>query len=415
VTHAAIREWLKTTTEFAPSLIDGRDTARVIDRRKQALRCADDATYLARLRTDADELDEVVAAMVAPETSFFRYPASYQTLAGWLRGRRSDAGDGEVRMLSVACSTGEEPCSMAITATFAGWPAAAVRVDAVDRSRSAVERARAGRYPARTLPDAIPTWAEPSLRRSDGEVRVAADVLRVIDYRVANVLALPMPGPRRYDVIFCRNLLIYLADTARRRLVAWLRRALAPDGLLFVGHAEIAEDVVANFATLDAPHAFALAPRRTTDRPATRVHAPAIEATKTAPRRPRRSATRPARPRRVAAAAPPADDAPLASAAVSLDDARALADRGELRPALETARTILEADGPAADVLELLGHLHLSLGDEEAAHECFFRAIYLEPAREASLVQLAIIADRRGHADEAARYRRRARRATRAS
>lgn len=74
-------------------------------------------------------------------------------------------------------------------------------------------------------------------------------------------------------------------------------------------------------------------------------------------------------------------------------------------------RAVVEQDGPSADALELLGTVHLALEDVDRAHECFFRAVYLDPDHEPALLQLALLCSRLGDPVQSARYRRRARRA----
>lgn len=392
----AIAHWLAATTGFEPDLLGGQAAERLIADGMRAAGAADESSYLARLQTDAPELERVLAAVAVPETSFFRYPASYEMLADWLARRRAARnGSARLRMASIACATGEEPCSMVITAAHSGWELARVEVHAWDRNARAIATARAGRYPASALGPGVPDWARPSFAREGDHVRVTGPTLSAIDYRHANVLELPPAASRRYDVIFCRNLLIYLDAASRRVLLAWLAQSLAADGRLFLGHAECGSAVERAFAGVEAPRAFAYSLR-----PAP-VGAPP-------PVRPPPAPPRPAV--EVLTRAAGVDREPARSAP-SLDEARALADRGELRPAVAAARAVLETTGPSPAVLELLGSVHLALGDVGQAHDCFFRAVYLDPNHEPSLLQLALICDRLGDTAQASRYRRRAGRA----
>lgn len=407
----AVSRWLAASTEFEPTLLGGRALERLVQERMDQLAISDELAYLALLQSNGEELERVLARVAVSETSFFRYADSYQALARWLGDRRAAAADPgtTLRMLSIACATGEEPCSMAITAAHVGWDLDCVHIDAVDRSAAAIAKARAGRYPANALGRAVPQWARRWFNVDDHQLQVQPAVLRAIRFRHANVFQLPLPPPPGYDVVFCRNLMIYLGDPARRRLTAWLARALAGDGRLFLGHAESGVIQDGPFIPVEEPRAFAFEPE-----PASAARAAARTALPT-PRRPERALadamrpvqTRPApiRPAPIRPAVNGHDEAP------SLARARALADRGELRAAEEMARAVLAASGPTADLLELLGSVHLSGGAMQEAHGCFFRAVYLDPSHQSSLLQLALICDRMGDTQQATRYRQRAGRA----
>lgn len=394
MSFSTVTQWLSSATEFAPDLLEGRAVEALIVQGMRDTGIADEAGYIERLRSDETEQDRLFEGLAVPETAFFRYPASYEFLAGWLRRRLARTDDGEaLRMASIACATGEEPCSMVITASHSGWPLSRIHIDAVDRNGRPLAHARAGRYPARAFPGSVPEWARASLVRDGEQVLVTDAVRERIRYRRANVLELESPSPR-YHVIFCRNLLIYLNGDARRRLAAWLAGALVPDGLLFLGHAEYGPVLAARFHPVDAPRAFAFAsgaaPEPIELRPRHRV-------ARTTP-----------------IARPPSGPVPAPSdrdSALSLESARAMADRGELLPAVHTAQRVIRRDGPSSDALELLGSAHLALGEIRDARECFFRAVYLDPEHEASLLQLALLCDRAGDCEQAERYRRRAARA----
>jgi len=407
VRFAAVNRWLGATTEYEPTLLSGPTLERLVQERINQLALADETAYLALLQSNSEELERVLEHVAVPETSFFRYPDSYEALARWLADRRAATADpgAALRMLSIACATGQEPCSMAITAAQSGWDLDCVYIDAVDRSARVIAQARAGRYPADALGRATPEWARRWFDLSDGHLQVKPIVQRAIRYRHADVFQLPPPPPPGYDVIFCRNLLIYLAAPARRGLLDWLARSLAADGRLFLGHAEAGAAQEGPFIAALAPRSFAFAP----------APAPAPAPASLASAAPRRRWPTPTPPKQVHAE--PIVPEPIRPAlngdekTPTLARARAMADRGELEAAEAMAQAVLAASGPTADLLELLGTVHLSGGKIQEAHDCFFRAVYLDPTNQNSLLQLAMICDRMGDLEQATRYRQRAGRA----
>lgn len=405
--YPAVTDWLIASTELEPELIRGRAVDFLIEQRMREIGIGDGAAYLDRLQSDRTELEHIVEGIAVPETSLFRYPASFEYLVDALRGRLARAAPtAPLRMMSLACATGEEPCSMAIAASHAGWPWSRIEIGAVDRSERCLARARSSRYVDRAVKGVVPDWAHPLLSADDGEIQVDARVTGCIRYQRTNVLDLP-PTHAGYDVIFCRNLAIYLDADARRRLTHWLRASLAADGLLFLGHADHGPPITVEFQSVGPPGAFAFAV------------APAAACTPAPPlppaRRRREAIGRPARlpvsaTVNHAASRSPRRNSPV-SPAPSLEAARALADRGQLEPALAMTRAIIDRDGPNVQSLELLGTAHLARGELRDAHACFFRAVYLDPTHASSLLQLALLSDRLGDPVQAERYRRRATRA----
>jgi chemotaxis protein methyltransferase WspC len=315
-------------------------------------------------------------------------------------------------MLSIGCATGEEAVSMVAAACQAGLDAADVTVDGVDSSRDFVEAARGGVYRERSLREDAPSWAMCWLTLVEGELRVSPQIMECIHYHHADVLRWEdVPNGGKYRIIFCRNLSIYLNRDARKRLIDRVIRWLAPGGYLFAGHAEHSAWPATHFQPLSEPHAFALE-RLAQERPEVSgwqslpdvVTEPVV-----------RRAERPASPDEEVVPEPVVssvkEDIDVQEG--GLDDARLLANSGRLDEARAAAEGVLRQDGPCAETFELLGFVHMSGGNMKRAREWFEKAVYLEPGREASLLQLAIICEKTGETDQAERYRRRARKAHR--
>ncbi len=215
-----------------------------IVRRLRALGLASFDEYCELLERDGGaELEQFVNAITTNLTSFFREGHHFEFLAESalpeLLERNRAAR--RLRLWSAGCSTGEEPYSIAITLlescpAIRGWDA---RILATDLDSNVLERARRGVYPAERIATLSPARAARWFTRLDGgaEVRVTPQLQELIRFRRLNLLEpWPMRGP--FDVIFCRNVVIYFDKPTQRRLFDRFAEILAPAGYLLVGHSE---------------------------------------------------------------------------------------------------------------------------------------------------------------------------------
>jgi chemotaxis protein methyltransferase CheR len=193
------------------ALGDGQDPLRVL---AQALRSAESALA-----------DQLVAALTVGHTSFFRHPEQFETLRRKLPelARRRPT---PLQLWCAGCSTGEEVYSAALAANQAG---VAVQILGTDVNRYAIETARAGRYSSKRseLPGGGRSWeAPPSLKRS-------------VRFEVASLAAAdPTLSPARFDIIFCRNVLIYFDRESVPELLESMSLLLAPRGAIIISPAD---------------------------------------------------------------------------------------------------------------------------------------------------------------------------------
>ncbi|MGH7580674.1 MAG: CheR family methyltransferase [Gemmatimonadales bacterium] len=196
------------------------------------------------------ELDRLPTLVTNNETYFFRETRQFEILVDHVvPAHRSGAPSRPLQLLSAGCSSGEEPYSLAITLHNAGVaPGKSWRMDACDLNPERIARAREGVYD------------ETSLRACDAESRrryftAEAGRFRLRDrYRAglrffqSNLLAPGFALERgAYDVILCRNLLIYFCDSAFESLIGLFARSLVPGGHLFLGHSESLFDRTTEF------------------------------------------------------------------------------------------------------------------------------------------------------------------------
>ena len=206
-------------------------------------------SFLDTLASDAATFTEVVAALTTNHTYFHREPHHFDHFESVVRPdlvARAGAGD-PVRIWSAGCSTGEEIWTLLMVLLGphreAGLKIARSKLLALasDISINALAGARAATYPLGAL-DALPealrrTWCTPI--DEGGEPRLGIDpaVKTMVRFRELNLMG-DWPLSRAFDVIFCRNVMIYFDGPTKERLVERFARQLVPGGFLYIGHSE---------------------------------------------------------------------------------------------------------------------------------------------------------------------------------
>ncbi len=411
----------------AASLTPG-SVERAVRSRTSACGCATWEEYVVRLSADAREFDELVEGVVVPETWFFRDGGPFEALSRLVGSGGSPArGAGPLQVLSMPCATGEEAWSIAMVLASRGHSPATAHVDAVDVSRRSLASAERGVYgPSSFRGGEADAWRR-CFRSVPGGMEVDPSLRALVRWSPGNALEWGGPSPSaRYDAIFCRNLIIYLGAGARRKVLSRLDALLLPGGLLFLGHAEPPRSFFPDWETVDVPRSFAarkpLSPALAPSAPADAPPPARVAAAAAAPRRPAsapatgRVRTHPPRPPETALA--PLPRAPLVVApkpAAVLERARRFADRGELEAARSSCEEALRLDPASHEARYLLGVVAHARGDDRAAETELTRALYLDPGNVPALVQLALILEAGGRAEEAVLVRRRAERRGKAS
>ena len=240
--YDGVQELLAGRFGFDVEAVGKTAIERAVTQRLAARGVEDVQSYEAVVRLDEDELLTLVGQLTVPETWFFRDGAPFEYLRQyateeWMVGYK----DRLLRVLSAPCSTGEEPYSIAITLLDAGVAPSGFHVDAVDVNPTSLAIAQRGVYGENSFRGAAGSWRERYFRHAAGNYRLRGDIKSLVHFSRGNLLgSVYVPACRSYDVIFCRNLFIYLTDAAQQALVASMCRWLAPGGVLFVGHAETA-------------------------------------------------------------------------------------------------------------------------------------------------------------------------------
>ncbi len=368
---------------------------RAVISRAKACHSRDWDAYGELLRASAAERQELIEEVVVPETWFFRDREAFHSLARFVRDEWIPANlGGSMRVLSLPCSTGEEPYSIALTLFEAGLPANCFRIDAVDISARALARARAGVYGRNSFRGTELAFRDLYFAKTIGGWEVSPLMKQQVHFREGNLFDPDiLPGSETYDVIFCRNVLIYFDRPAQDQTVTVLSRLLRPAGVLFVGPSETGLLLRHPYHSLRTPRAFAfrkasagLRPSRSTTRVTVGKRRPVV-APAAAARKPAPSAPPP--PLLVRSPAPVRPEA-------ILDEAARLAGQGRLAETAQLCENHLRAHGPSARAYYLLGLVRDAAGNPGEAAEYFRKAIYLEPLHHEALVHLGYLLEKQG-------------------
>jgi chemotaxis protein methyltransferase CheR len=204
-----------------------------------------------RLVTGGDDEERVrmLDCICTNETQFFREPRQFELLENRVLPALKERGEEgftsrKIRVWSAACSTGEEPYSLAMVllAHFppsSGWE---IEILATDLSTRALETASQGIYPDEKVkhipPSYLKTFVLKGTRSQAGKIKASPEIRSVVRFHRLNLNQPTYPIVGRFDLIFCRNALIYFHSESKARVVHRLLSHLAPDGHLFLGHAE---------------------------------------------------------------------------------------------------------------------------------------------------------------------------------
>jgi chemotaxis protein methyltransferase CheR len=208
------------------------------------------AAYHRTVREDrGGELVRMLDAICTNETHFFREPRQFAHIESTIvPAWRADAEAGRrsktIRVWSAACSTGEEPYSIAMLLAhcFADDPQWRIEILASDLSTKVLQQARAGVWPiqrAQHIPEhLLKAYMMRGRRTQEGLMKARPELRAMIDFARVNLNDAAPAVTGRFDLIFCRNVLIYFDDASKARVLDRLLAHLAPTGFIFLGHAE---------------------------------------------------------------------------------------------------------------------------------------------------------------------------------
>jgi chemotaxis protein methyltransferase CheR len=196
--------------------------------------------YLSWLENhDGPEWQEFVNALTTNLTSFFREQHHFQIFSDHLRTSKSHDN---WRIWCSAASTGEEPYSIIMTAMEALGTSGHFKLTASDIDSKVLATAAKGVYRFENMKNVSEAQLQKFFLRgkgaNSGMVRVKPELQRFVEFIIVNLIRDDWPFREVFDVVFCRNVMIYFDAPTQRKVLERIHRVMAPGGLLFVGHAE---------------------------------------------------------------------------------------------------------------------------------------------------------------------------------
>ncbi|MBA3014972.1 MAG: hypothetical protein KKD63_10040 [Proteobacteria bacterium] len=249
---------LKEAMGLNISSIGANSLKHAIGRRMRALEMENTLQYLNLIKKSTPELNELIEEVAVNETWFFRDEAPFIALREYATAFFQQGKNKSLRLLSIPCSTGEEPYSMAMTLIEAGIPAHSFTIDAVDISRRSLEVARQGIYRPNSFRTTYAKRYQGYFSKTRQSYALDKSIKGLIRFHRGNLLHLTPPLTKTtYNVIFCRNLLIYLDSSFHQKAIDTFSALLDDAGLLFIGHAESGIFSHSRFTQAPHPKAFA--------------------------------------------------------------------------------------------------------------------------------------------------------------
>jgi chemotaxis protein methyltransferase WspC len=453
-TDPCFETWLSQETGIDASSLGINALERAVQDRVRLTLSVDPVKAVAEDAVDAywrllidspEERLALIEALVVPETWFFRDREAFVALARLVNEKLARDPARVARVLSVPCSSGEEPYSVAMALFDAGIGAQRFTIDAFDISARAIALAQKAVYGRNSFRGGEFEFRDRHFDPLDGGWVLNERIQQAVRFTQANLFDPSHNAGTRYDFIFCRNVLIYFHRDAQDRAIHLLDARLADGGTIFVGPAETGLMMRHTLSSARIPLAFAF--QRT---PAEEPCAPAFTLPGNTAAAPQaapgafaatRAAAAPSfatRPQPVAPAPRPATFAhattqppahatrqahghgsagahakPGASAVPdeSLAEAGRLADAGEFDKAEQVAQAFVNVHGTDAEAFYLLGLIADARGRTADASDYYRKTLYLEPAHYEALTHLAALLDMTGDSAGAQQLMRRAQRA----
>ena len=412
---SGVATWLAEYSGISAGIIGNYSLLRAVGKRLEVTGLDDSEAYLELVLSSPQEQQNLVELVVVPETWFFRDRQPFVYLRQHISGLIADGLPSQpLRLLSAPCASGEEPYSLAMTMLDMDLPADCFRIDAIDICRQSIRKARQAVYGKHSFRGVSEAEKAQNFQITPQGLALNPAIRQTVHFKCANLMRCLAETGSNYDVIFCRNLLIYLEEAASQHLLESFATLMRPGALLIVGSAEtgkvppslfhpIRESFVFGFLLREEPSS--LPPAAASSSYALADTAPA-SATKAAPASPRRR-ERPARPpaletgaarrRSLRAAAPANAVARTAGRARSSGETATSQELDECRQELER--------NPYCDATYLRLAQLLELGNQtDAAIDCLRRCLYLQPNSRQALEAVIALTKQAGQIERSRQF-----------
>lgn len=355
-------------------------------------------SYLAHLQDSPQEWEALIDSVIVPETWFFREMESFAflknyVLSEWLPKKPQ----GVLRVLSVPCATGEEPYSIAIALLEAGLTPAQFHIDAVDISKQCLLKAQRATYDNYSFRGNHLSFQKRYFQLTKSGYRLHENISTIVNFIQANLAATDfLISTQIYDVIFCRNLLIYFDSITKERTIRVLEGLMVEGGLLFVAHAEAALLMKTQFVSIGKYSAVVYQKLRN--------HKNFSEKAAVIPSSQNSiiNSSLLLQKNYIFPSKDQVDFTPQKPIVVNnlnadlLELAKTAANQGHLDEAVQLCNDYLNQNQMNAEAYVLLGEVQQAMSQNEQAAQSFRKAIYLQPNHEKALTHLALLKEQQG-------------------
>ena len=411
--HKKIAEILRDKIGLDCSTIGESTVEKILMQRMMSCKIDTVEDYYQYLISHSEELNELLEFAVIPETWFFRDIKPFQIIHDHLRKELLKDKLASANILSIPCSTGEEPYSIAMYLLDKGLPITSFNIDAVDISHRALEFAKQGTYGKNSFrSNNYHDYQSKYFTQKDTYYQIEESIKNKIDFNRLNILQGDYLLQNKYDFILCRNLLIYFDASTKERAFKNLSLFLKNTGLLFIGHSEFGSVPKELFHNLGSSLSFALTKhnnpehKRTTDK---------VNQTLKSTTKP--SFNEKAKPKKVSFETyiQPSKATPIVPAKDKskemISQAKDLANSAQYGEAEVLCRRLIDEHGDNSEAFYILGLIASSQEQVALAESLFRKALFLEPKHYESLVHLSLLLQEKGDLQNAELFKKRADRA----
>lgn len=393
-----IAEHLKKAMGLHAPTVGMMTVSSAIDKRMRACQINDDTQYLNTIISDKAEMKQLIEAVLIPETWFFRESQPYEYILRYLRNNQYR----KVNILSIPCSSGEEPYSIAMMLMDNNISVDAFRIDAVDIGENNIAKAKRARYRKNSFRSDDLSFMDRYFHEEDNLYNLSGFVKNQVRFYCNNVLSESFDlGEERYDIILCRNLLIYFDPETQFKMFATINRMLKAKGILILGHAESNQCDKGLFVPAVDSKSYVYVKHSNHEQ-----SLPYLQKIRkqnfSSPGKYKKTVNKTERPF--------ANVKKVVVNDKDIDLAFKLADEGKIDASLEICNELISNHTDTAKAYYLLGIIYDTKGDTSRSYEALHKAIYLDPHNAKALMHLSLIAEQRGDQEESIHLRQRAQR-----
>ncbi len=364
-----IEKLLQLKIGLDPEIL-GTERLNYILKKRQHQLGINEEVYYSKLKNSGEEFAYLVEEIVVPETWFFRDKQPFEYLKSYVSSSKLTK---PIKLLSAPCSSGEEPYSIAITLLESGLSAGNFRIEAIDISHKAITKASKGIYGKNSFRGDFnyQKYFEPVTQG----YQLRSEICNMVIFKQGNILNVNNFPEAHYDVIFCRNLLIYLDNQVAKKLIEQITSSLKVGGMLFVGSAETIHIPLESYVSLNKPFTFAYQKIQLPKEILPVKNFPTPKPLISSVKKPEKEES-------------------------ELIRARKLANMGKLEESINLCKNYLNQYSLNIEAHILLGELYQASSNTIKAEECFQRALYLDPNDRQAINYLLLLKEQRGDPKE---------------